>query len=470
MRKNFLLALLGMAAMFAGCSQEDNLANQSTDKVTSFTVGVDEGVNTRASEPADKPTRYIMEVYEATTSVGAEQATQVVQSANTFNVTLKDGTDYTILFWADYSDGVFDATKLREVKIATGKVATKAAFAGVAQFKVGTDDASVYTAVTLKHAVAQVKFKETGTLTATPSKLTVKYPESYSLNVEGYATAKIDGAITHELTCNAATTGVIATDYIIASNTDSSPINIEATLDSEAKKEISNVPFRRDYTTTISGAYSDKYSATLTASCEADWGADKEVSLPEPAPVGPAVGEYYYKNGTHSANYQGTQENPCIGIVIDIERGLILSDRLSGGKISWATQAGGNVPTNTTNADGREDVKLLKAISSDLSQYPAAKACENYNVGGTGWYLPSLTEAKLLGNSSESAAKWKTILTAANFTDNTGEYFWTTTDEADDDGNYAFVMSWNNPPSTFNKYETDAYYMGYVRCVKRVTL
>lgn len=294
MRKNFLFALLGMVVMFTSCSQEDNLGNQPTGKATSFTLAVDDGVKTRVgvTEPTDKPTRYIMEVYEATTSVGATQATQVVQTTNTFNVTLKDGKDYTILFWADYSDGVFDAAKLREVKIATGKVATKAAFAGVAQFKVGTDDASVYTAVTLKHAVAQVKFNQTGTLTATPSKLTVKYPESYSLNVEGYATTTITGEVTHELACNAVTTGVIATDYIIASNADNALMNIEATLDSEAKKDISNAPFRRDYTTTISGAYSDKYSATLTVSCDADWASpENDKDLVEAATY--AIGDLY---------------------------------------------------------------------------------------------------------------------------------------------------------------------------------
>lgn len=322
MRKHLLFALLGMVAMFTGCSQEDNLGSQSAGKVTSFTLAVDDGVETRAgvTEPADKPTRYIMEVYEATTSVGATQANQVVQSTNTFNVTLKDGQDYTILFWADYgtpegSDNVFDATKLREVKIATGKVATKAAFAGVAKFKVGTDDAAKYTAVTLKHAVAQVKFSQTGALTATPSKLKVKYPESYSLNVEGYTTTPITEEVTHELACNAVTTGVIATDYIIASNEDNALMTIEATLDSEAKKDISNAPFRRDYTTTISGAYSDKYSATLTVSCDAEWSTDEDIVFPESS--SPLVGDFYYMDNTYSSILNTDKE--CIGIVYMIE-------------------------------------------------------------------------------------------------------------------------------------------------------
>lgn len=385
MRNQILLALLGMAAMFAGCSQEDNLGSQSTDKVTSFTVGVDEGVNTRASEPADKPTRYIMEVYEAATSVGAEQATQVVQTTNTFNVTLKDGQDYTILFWADYSDGVFDAAKLREVKIATGKVATKAAFAGVAQFKVGTDDASVYTAVTLKHAVAQVKFNQTGTLTATPSKLTVKYPESYSLNVEGYATTKIDGAVTHELACNAVTTGVIATDYIIASNEDNALMTIEATLDSEAKKDISNAPFRRDYTTTISGAYSDKYSATLTVSCDAEWAGDNNEEIVPPV-ANLKVGDYYPAGATQVT---------ATGVVFwvnpdDAAKGKIVSMDEPSSTLIWCTIAGNGSLLIRSDDDGAGNTAKVtndKGYTDEI--YPSIAWCVNK---GEGWYMPAKDE------------------------------------------------------------------------------
>ena len=285
MKKHFLLALFGIATLFSGCSQEENSDPSVSNKTTSFTLAMDDGAITRANTAT--PSRYIMEVYEGTTSKNAAQAMQVEQAENTFDVILKDGQDYTILFWADYgtakvTDNVFDASKLREVKIAAGKVATQAAFAGVVQFKVGTDDVSKYTAVTLKHAVAQVNFKQTGTLAATPTKLAVKYPESYSLNVEGSAVTKIDGAVTHELTCNAVTTGTIATDYIIAGDTDDTTImHIGATLDSETKKEISNAPFRRNYATNISGAYSDKYSATLTASCKAEWETtDNNAELP----------------------------------------------------------------------------------------------------------------------------------------------------------------------------------------------
>ena len=135
MRNQILVTLLGIAAMLTGCSQEDGTLAPSENKTASFTVAVDDGVVTRAG--TETPTRYIMEVYEAETSTGQAHATPVVQSSNTFNVTLKNNQDYTILFWADYgtventgSANEYDASALRAVKVVDRKVATNAAFAG----------------------------------------------------------------------------------------------------------------------------------------------------------------------------------------------------------------------------------------------------------------------------------------------------------------------------------------------------
>jgi len=402
MRNQILVALLGMATMLAGCSQEENVVTPSDSKTASFTLAVNDGVDTRAvTEPAVKPTRYIMEVYEGITSKDAAQATQVEQTGNTFDVILKDGQDYTILFWADYgtakaTDNAFDASKLREVKIATGKTATQAAFAGVVQFKVGTDDASKYTAVTLTHAVAQVHFKQTGTLTATPTKLAVKYPESYSLNVDGSAVTKIAGEVTHELTCNAVTTDVIATDYIIASNDDKTIMNIEATLDSEAKKEISNAPFRCNYTTTISGAYSDKYSATLTVSCDDDWStpdndADIESSITWAEGNLVADGTNGAKVGTATDGGLFFQFGSLIGWSSEGDLKIVVQPANFNGSTDWADTGKiwqgetGTVPSTVAGSNSNDE----KAGIGD--------PC-SYYLKGT-WRLPTVDEYKALFNN-----------------------------------------------------------------------
>lgn len=220
-----------------------------------------------------------------------------------------------------------------------------------------------------------------------------------------------------------------------------------------------------------------KGKVSIASVSVAEWGTSNMGSgTATEGPAGPAVGEFYYKDGTHSVDYQGTQSNSCIGVVIDVEKGLILSDQLSIGKASWATKAGEKVKTRTTNADGRDDVTLLRAISSDLSQYPVAKACDDYDVGGKGWYLPSETEVKGLKGDVESAAKWKNIFTAAGFTGtntSSDDAFWTTTvdPENDEQFNYVYYMGWTGEGYDFKYIPiSDQQYMKYVRCVKRVSL
>lgn len=454
MRNQILVALLGMATMFTGCSQEDNATVPSGSKTASFTLAVDDGVDTRAvTEPMDKPTRYIMEVYEGTTSKDAAQATQVEQTGNTFDVILKDGQDYTILFWADYgtakgSDNAFDASSLRNVKIATGKVAIKAAFAGVVQFKVGMDDASKYTAVTLTHAVAQVNFKQAGTLTATPTKLAVKYPEGYSLNVEGSAVTKIDGEITHELICNAVTTGVIATDYIITSNDDKTLMTIEATLNGETKKDIPNAPFRRNYTTTISGAYSDKYSATLTVSCEADWTGNNDKEIASDLKVGD-----YYPDGA-------TKEN-AIGVVFwvdpdNVAKGKIVSMDEPSSTLIWCTYAAnGNllIRSKTDGAENTAKVTNDKKYTDEI--YPSIAWCVNK---GEGWYMPAKDELMTLytvWNADKEAfnAKLNTVITS--------DKYWVSTEE---NGSRQCYVDFNDG-NYDSDYKSELEYAHYVRAI-----
>lgn len=191
--------------------------------------------------------------------------------------------------------------------------------------------------------------------------------------------------------------------------------------------------------------------------------------------------EFYYKNGTHSLTYQGTSDNPCIGIVIDAKKGLILSDQLDCGKISWATEDAGYVVTETTNASGKDDVVLLKKLSPTLSQYPAAQACDNYAVGEKGWYLPSRTEVEVLMNKNdqESAAKWASIFTTAGFkgtSTSAADGIWTTTvelseyEEFPEQFAYITAMGWTIFAFPFKYEEPSSEYLQYVRCVKKVTL
>lgn len=466
MRNQILVALLGIAAMLAGCSQEDGTLAPSENKTASFTVALDDGVVTRAG--TETPTRYIMEVYEAETSTGEAHATQTVQSSNTFNVTLKNNQDYTILFWADYgtventsSANEYDASDLRAVKVADGKVATKAAFAGAKKFKVGTGE--IPSAITLQHAVAQVNFmqKAETALTATPQQLVVKYPESYKLNVEDNAATKIEGAVTHTLVCNAVTTGTIATEYIVAGNTDNATIitPIEATLDSETKKEISNAPFRRNYATNISGAYSDKYSATLTASCEADWTGNNDKDLAEVS--GYAVGDPYpnaetpigvvYWLDDKDASYNASTQRGTKGKMVSL-------DEL---KCNWGPSGvdeSASVEGIRSEDDGATSTKnLITARKNEpnfATNYPAFnwiyQTKNNGDVNGA-WYMPAPAEMTVIGlaiftNGFDNFNSKLSALGGTPIGVDSKKYYFTTT-EYDQDKVYSV---------TFDSYDGEA--------------
>lgn len=278
MRNKFLLAWVGIATLLTGCSQE-NIENFTTSEVTAhFNVSIDDGVKTRADGQA--PTRYVMEIYKGAAAAGTPELHKE-QAGGTFSdVVLDDKQQYTVLFWADYgkpsTDGThpaaneYNASDLKAAVIA--KQPTAAAYAGVSRFTVGTTAESVYTKVTLNHAVAQVNFKQTEALTTASNTLTVKYPKSYSLNVDGNAVTEVAGEVTHTFTYNNKAIGTLGTSYIIAATgTPKTLMDITATLNSETAKTVTNVPFERNYRTNISGAYSDKYDATLSVTCDDAW-------------------------------------------------------------------------------------------------------------------------------------------------------------------------------------------------------
>lgn len=292
MKSKLLLTLASIAVMLASCNQEEvGGLNNSPTTTKSFTVNVDDGVNTRAvTPPAVAPTRYVMEVYKGATATGTPES-HTEQATGTFTgVVLDNAQAYTVLFWADngtpstsgtYTEGnEYNATDLKAAKIV--KQPTAAAYSGVSKFTVGTTEESVYTSVTLKHAVAQVNFVQTEKLTSATNSLTVTYPESYSLNVGDNAVTEISGEVTHNFTYSSDAAGTLGTSYIIAATGGSKTVmEIKAQLNSEAEITVSNVPFERNFKTNISGAYSSKYAATLTVTCDDAWGTPVDKEFPE---------------------------------------------------------------------------------------------------------------------------------------------------------------------------------------------
>ena len=403
MRCKYLLTLVGIAAMLASCNKEEagGLDNSPTT-TKSFTVNVDNGVNTRATSV---PTRYVMEVYKGTETTPVshtEQATGVFE-----NVLLDNGETYTALFWADYgtpsTDGShpaaneYDASNLKAAKVENQP--TAAAFAGTTgEFTVGTTAEDVYTSVTLTHAVAMVNFVQTEALTSAANTLTVKYPKSYSLNVADGAVTEIAGEATHTFAYSNKAAGTLGTSYIIAatvSGTQSAKtlLDITAALNGETPKAIGNVPFERNYRTNIKGAYSNKQEVALTVTCEADWGTpDNDQPFPV---VRYAQGDLYPDT-----------ENP-IGVVFLTSNGGVNGKILSLTEVKSKTWGPRNVITSATDMyNGLENMHIIQALDADFSDYPAFAAAHaqnvsstNYAAGSTGvWYLPAHREWEAVFN------------------------------------------------------------------------
>lgn len=325
MRNKLLLALIGMAAMFTGCSQEAK-EDFTASKTTSFNVSVDGGVKTRAD--VTDLTRYVMEVYKGATATGTpvmhkEQATGVFT-----DVVLDNTEKYTVLFWADYgtptpqgaqpsASNEYNTADLKAAFIA--KQPTQAAYAGLSRFTAGTDNEADYTTVTLKHAVAQVNFKQTEVLTSATNTLVVNYPKSYSLNVDNDAITEIAGKVTHTFTYNSKEIGTLGTSYLIAATgTPKTLLDITAKLNNEAMMTLSNVPFQRNARTSITGPLSCLYDASLTITCDEAWETtDNEAEIVPPGPI-----DYIEVNGIKAAI------------------GNLVADGANGAKIGAATDQG----------------------------------------------------------------------------------------------------------------------------------
>lgn len=413
MKRNFLFTLVGIIVMLTSCNAEE-VGSLATNKTTSFNVSVDDGVKTRAGNAVTDLTRYVMEIYKGATATGTpemhkEQATGVFT-----DILLDNAQEYTVLFWADYgtpsADGThnaaneYNAADLKIAKVA--KQPTKAAYAGVSKFTVGTTAESAYTNVELKHAVAQVNFVQTEKLTSATNTLTVSYPESYSMNVEDNAVTKIDGVVTHNFTYNNDVAGTLGTSYIIgATGAPKTVLEITATLNSEIAIAVSNVPFERNFRTNISGAYSSKYSAVLTVTCSSDWGTpDNEEVCPDFIEVNGlkvAIGNLV-SNGAKGAR-----------IGKPINSGLFFK---FGSLIGWTSTTPLEIiakPTNFTGNTSWTDAGMVwKGTTgtvpftvvdsgSDDEKAGIGDPCSYYLKGG--WRLPTLND---LGKIFSNASGW----------------------------------------------------------------
>lgn len=271
--------MLGIAAMLASCSQNEELftdkGNNTVQQVT-FTLATDEKPQTRATVDG---LRYVVAVYDEAGTTEVKQETTFEN--NSFTIMLLPGT-YKCLFWADYGSKNYDATDLKSVKDLKSTEADANAEAFYASQSVKVSNGN-QVAVTLNRAVAKVVLRETDVLE--PGSMTVTYSRPSSFNVADGKTTGTESD-TKKLSIESKIEGTtdspveIGSFYVLASADEANLDNFITKYNEEEEKTISNVPVQANYQTYITGKYSAKVNQQFLIDVNTNWStSDKEGKL-----------------------------------------------------------------------------------------------------------------------------------------------------------------------------------------------
>ena len=270
--------MLGIAAMLASCSQNEELfsdkGNNTVQQVT-FTLATDEKPQTRATTDG---LRYVVAVYDEAGTTEVKQETTFEN--NSFTILLPPGT-YKCLFWADYGSTNYDATDLTSVKELKSTEADANAEAFYANQSVKVSNGNQVN-VTLNRAVAKVILRETDVLE--PGNMTVTYSRPLSFNVADGTTTGTDSdnktvCISKVIQGTADSPVEIGSFYVLASSDEANLDNF-ITKYNEEEKTISNVPVQANYQTYITGKYGAKVNQQFLIDVNTTWStSDKEGKL-----------------------------------------------------------------------------------------------------------------------------------------------------------------------------------------------
>ena len=271
--------MLGIAAMLASCSQNEELftdkGNNTVQQVT-FPLATDEKPQTRATTD---DLRYVVAVYDEAGTTEVKQETTFKN--NSFTIMLPPGT-YKCLFWADYGSTNYDATDLTSVKELKSTEADANAEAFYASQSVKVSNGNQVN-VTLNRAVAKVILRETDVLE--PGSMTVTYSRPLSFNVADGTTTGTESdaktlSIENEIQGTTDSPVEIGSFYVLASSDEANLNNFITQYNEEEKKTISNVPVQANYQTYITGKYGAKVNQQFLIDVNTTWStSDKEGKL-----------------------------------------------------------------------------------------------------------------------------------------------------------------------------------------------
>lgn len=274
--KKILSLMLGIVAMFASCSQSEELLTEGNNaKEVTFSLTADSQVQTRATGSL----RYLMAIYDETGENEVVATTEF--GSSTFAVRLEPGK-YTCLFWADYGSGNYNASDLKNVVLQDGATEVEAFYAK--QGITVTDGGTVN--VTLCRAVAKVVLKETDRLEA--GSITVSYDGFKGFDVSQQA-GILPATLTQTLPIASVLTGSATTptevgSFLLLANPDERVLSdFRVQYNSEAENTVTNVPVQANYVTNINGKFSVNVAQQFSITIDDNWATpEKEVDFPTP--------------------------------------------------------------------------------------------------------------------------------------------------------------------------------------------
>lgn len=275
MKKQIIVSMLTVAAVFCSCSKQDDLSQTlgNDEQQVTFTLSATD-VQTRAKTevPLD---RYVMEVYTdvactVAANVFEDGTNHCVQDKAQFKLTLNSQNSYYCLFWADnQAEKVYDVASLQKVTLQADANPQEGFHAMLTVTKAQKDHS-----VTLTRAVAKVTLNETEKIKENSS-LKTTYDRCNSFNV---ATATAGDAKNVEITTQitAPVDGTVdgpvwLAEFFTFASASGETVDFSFTLNSEPEKLVTNVPLKTNFVTNIKGEFSGLTSTKLDATASDVW-------------------------------------------------------------------------------------------------------------------------------------------------------------------------------------------------------
>lgn len=431
MKKNFLYTIMALCmCLFTACSQEEIIEGTNQGgKTVSLSVSVPSGTTTRAlpSEEGYK-LRCIMQIVDkdnkAIAGTDMRQVVEVKAEKITFTFKAPEG-DYKCLFWADFvtdinTDKIYTTSDLASItykETANDLFSTKAdAFCGYV--------ASGTNTIQLKRPFAKVSVTPNNAADFNDfNKLTVSYNAPSGFNMVTKAVGSTAQKVTYTKTSFNASSGAWFSSYIFApANVDklASAITMQLAGATESKTltiDAGKVPLNENFE--ING----KFDAAEGGNVNVDVSFDNEFDKPEVK--APAVGDYFYADGTWGTTINNASGSAAVGVVFDLATDDAVANypnvgltKINGWVVAltdtevvkWYSEAAlaaaidGVVVLGSTS-EGAINTELLgyansTAIAAATGTFPANEACKAWSAAvpetTSKWYMPSIGQIKRL--------------------------------------------------------------------------